>query len=67
MDGINKQIISMSTQLQSAQLAQAVQISVLKRALDMQGNAVQTLLQPVTGSLPLTTSGSVGTRLNVLA
>lgn len=67
MDGISNAIISASTQLQSTQLGQAVQFAVLKQAMDMQGAAVQALLQPVTGKLPLATSGTLGTRLNVLA
>ena len=67
MDSLANAIVNASVQMQSAQLAQAVQLGVLKKALDMQGAAVQILLQPATGPQPLATSGSLGTRLNVLA
>lgn len=52
---------------QQAELAQQVQIAVLRKAMDMQGSAALSLLQGVTGALPLADSGSVGTQLNVLA
>lgn len=67
MDGISNDIVNVTIQMQSAQLAQAVQLGVLKKALDLQGAAVQNLLQPLAGPLPLATSGSLGTRLNVMA
>ena len=67
MDGISKQIIAIASQLQSARLAQNVQVYVLRQAMDMQQSSVQILLQPATGLQPLATSGSLGTRLNVLA
>jgi hypothetical protein len=35
--------------------------------MDMQQSSMQILLQPTTGPQPLATSGSLGTRLNVLA
>ncbi len=66
MDGISNQIMAIAGQLQSARLAQNVQVYVLRQARDMQQSTVQTLLQPATGPLPLATSGSLGTRLNVL-
>ncbi len=67
MDGISNQIIAIASQLQSARLAQGVQVYVLRQAMDLQQSSVQILLQPSTGPLPLATSGSLGTRLNVLA
>jgi len=67
MDGISNQIIAISTQMASARLAQGVQAFVLRKAMDMQQSSVQILLQPATGPQPLATSGSLGTRLNVLA
>jgi hypothetical protein len=47
--------------------AQDVQLAVLKKAMDMQGAGTLSLLQSVTGNLPLASSGSVGTQLNLLA
>lgn len=51
---------------QQAELSQEVQIAVLRKAMDMQGSAALSLLQGVTGALPLADSGSVGTQVNVL-
>lgn len=67
MDGISNQIIAIASQLQSARLAQNVQVYVLRQAMDMQQASVQILLQPATGPQPLAASGSLGTRLNLLA
>lgn len=67
MDGISNQIIAISGQLQSAQLAQNVQVYVLRKAMEMQQASVQSLLQPAPGPQPLATSGALGTRLNVFA
>lgn len=50
-----------------ANAAQEVQLAVLKKAMDMQGSSTLSLLQSVTGNLPLATGGSVGTQLNLLA
>lgn len=50
-----------------ASSAQEVQLAVLKKAMDMQGSSMLSLLQGVTGNLPLATGGSVGTQLNLLA
>ncbi|MGX5650699.1 putative motility protein [Hydrogenophaga sp. YM1] len=52
---------------QQADVAQKVQIAMLRKSMDMQGSAALALLQGVTGALPLATSGSVGTQVNVLA
>lgn len=67
MDGISNQIIAIASQLQSARLGQNVQVYVLRQAMAAQQSTMQTLLQPATGPQPLATSGSLGTRLNVLA
>ncbi len=67
MDGISNQIISISTQMASAKLAQGVQVFVLRESMEMQEASVMTLLQPATGPQPLATSGSLGTQLNVYA
>lgn len=66
MDGISKQIIAISSQMASARLAQGVQAFVLRESMEMQEASVMTLLQPAPGPQPLATSGSLGTRLNVL-
>jgi hypothetical protein len=47
--------------------AQDVQLAVLKKAMDMQGSTMLSLLQGFTGNLPLAAGGSVGTQLNLLA
>lgn len=46
-----------------AQVAEAAQVFVLKKANDLQATSVMTLLQ----ALPLATSGSLGTKVNALA
>lgn len=51
---------------QQANAAQDVQLAVLKKAMDLQGAGTLSLLQSVTGNLPLATGGSVGTQLNLL-
>ena len=49
------------------QLAQAVQIAVMKKAMDTQAAGTLSLLQGVTGTLPLASSGTLGTQVNELA
>jgi hypothetical protein len=44
-----------------------VQLLMLKKAQDMQAQGALSLLQAVPGNLPLATSGTVGTKVNVLA
>lgn len=50
-----------------ADAAQDVQLAVLKKAMDLQGAGAISLLNSVAGNLPLATSGSAGTQLNLLA
>lgn len=52
---------------QQADVAQKVQLAMLRKSMDMQGSAALSLLQGVTGALPLADSGSLGTQVNVLA
>ena len=52
---------------QQADVAQKVQLAMLRKSMDMEGSAALALLQGVTGALPLADSGSVGTPVNVLA
>ena len=59
-------IVSTASAQASRTTADAVQINVLKKALDIQANAAATLLQ----ALPqpaLATSGSLGTQVNPFA
>lgn len=48
------------------QVDQQVQIHVMKQALNAQASAAATLLNGVTGPLPLATEGSLGTQLNAM-
>lgn len=52
---------------QQADVAQKVQLAMLRKSMDMEGSAALALLQGVTGALPLVNSGSLGTQVNVLA
>lgn len=52
---------------QQADVAQKVQLALLRKSMDMEGSAALALLQGVTGALPLADSGSLGTQVNVLA
>ncbi len=54
-------LVDASMQMQQSQLAQNVQLTVLKKTLDMQSNGVMTLLQQ---AMPLATSGTLGTQIN---
>lgn len=55
-------LVNASTQMQQ-QVAQAAQVLVLKKAMDIQSNSAVALVQ----SLPLATSGPLGTQLNTMA
>lgn len=52
-----------------AQTSQAVQVSVLKKAINLEAANAQALLQalPQPTQLPLASQGNLGTQLNVLA
>jgi len=56
-------INSVSAPQTQGEVAQAAQVLVLKKAMDVQASGVATLLQ----ALPLATSGNLGTRVNTLA
>lgn len=56
-------LVNASTQMQQSQVTQAVQVLVLKKALDAQATGALALLQ----ALPLATSGNLGTQVNVMA
>jgi hypothetical protein len=53
-------------QTRNNQTTQDVQISVLKKAMDMQESASAALLNAVAGNLPLASGGAVGTQVNTL-
>ena len=63
MDVSPAALVNASTQIQQSQVAQTAQVLVLKKAMDIQANGAITLLQ----SLPLATSGNLGTQVNTLA
>ena len=66
MDVSPTALVHAAAQTQQAQLAQAVQVSVLKKALDVQASGTLALLQAIPANLPLATSGSLGTQVNQL-
>ena len=61
-------IVNTATSMSNQQTAQAVQVSVLKKALNANEAAVATLLGGVQPAAPqLATSGPLGTQLNTYA
>jgi len=56
-------LVNASTQMQQSQVAQAAQILVLKKAMDIQATGEMALLQ----AIPLATSGNLGTHVNTMA
>jgi hypothetical protein len=67
MDVSPAALINASTQMQQSQVAQTAQVLVLKKAMDIQASGAMALIQALPANLPLATSGSVGTQLNVMA
>jgi hypothetical protein len=57
-------LVNVAVEMKQVEAAQQVQVSVLKKSLDVQATAALTLLQAVPGPLPLATSGTVGTNIN---
>ncbi len=66
MDVSTTALVNAAVQTQQANLAQDVQVSVLKKALDVQASGAMALLQAIPVSLPLANSGSLGTQVNQL-
>jgi hypothetical protein len=60
-------IASASTQFQQGTVAEAAQLLVLKKAMDIEATSALALLQAVPGNLPLATSGNLGTKVNTTA
>ncbi len=58
---------SASTQIQQGTVAEAAQLLVLKKAMDIEASSALALLQAVPGNLPLATSGNLGTKVNTTA
>lgn len=59
-------IVNTATAMSQSQTAQAVQVHVLRKAMDMQESAAATLLQALPQP-PLATSGTLGTQVNTYA
>lgn len=59
-------LVNRVVQSRQGSVAEAAQVHVLKKAMDLQEAASATLLNSVAGSLPLASSGSVGTRVNAM-
>jgi hypothetical protein len=53
-------------QMEQGQSAQAAQLAVLKKAMDMNESASQALISAATGDLPLAPDGALGTQVNTL-
>ena len=60
------QLVDRVVQSRQGSVAEAAQVHVLKKAMDLQEAASATLLNSVAGSLPLASSGSVGTQVNAM-
>lgn len=54
-------------QMQQARTAQDVQVTMIKKAQDIQSSQAAALLQTLPGPLPLASEGTLGTQLNVMA
>ncbi len=67
MDVSPAAMVNAVVQMQQAQTTQQAQILVMKKAMDVQAAGALALLQSVPANLPLASSGSVGTQVNVLA
>jgi hypothetical protein len=59
-------IVNTATAMSQSQTTQAVQVHVLRKAMDTQENAAATLLQALPQP-PLATSGTLGTQVNTYA
>lgn len=66
MDVSTAALVNAAVQTQQAHLAQEVQVSVLKKALDVQESGAMALLKAIPATLPLATSGPLGTQVNHL-
>ena len=63
MDISSNALVNENLPLSPSQVAEMAQILVLKKAMDIQSTGTLALLQ----SLPLATSGNLGTQVNAMA
>lgn len=66
MDVSPAALVNAVVDMQQASTVQAVQVSVLKKSMDVQASAALALLQALPAQLPLATSGHLGTQVNQL-
>lgn len=67
---LSNSIVNTATALASAKTSDALNMVVLKKAIDIQASSAATLLDAVQQSMPqpaLATSGSLGTQVNTFA
>jgi hypothetical protein len=67
---LSNAIINTATNMASAQKSDAVNIAVLKKALDMQQATATTMIDAMVQAMPqpaLATSGTLGTQVNTFA
>ncbi|MEZ5720136.1 MAG: YjfB family protein [Burkholderiaceae bacterium] len=67
---LSNAIINTATNMASAQKSDAVNIAVLKKALDMQQATATTMIDAMVQAMPqpaLATSGTLGTQVNTYA
>ena len=64
---LSNAIMHTATALQQNQTADAVQVAVLKKSMDMQENAAAQLLQALPQPQQLAASGTLGTQVNTYA
>ena len=67
MDVSVSAMVSGAMQMQQARVAQDVQVTMIKKAQNIQTTQATALLQTLPGNLPLATQGTLGTQLNVMA
>lgn len=64
---LSSAIIATATQQASASTGDALNVLVLKKALDMQKDSAAQMLGALTQPVPLATSGALGTQVNTWA
>jgi len=65
---LTQNIVSTATALASAKASDAVNITMLKKAMDLQETTAATMLEAVQQATPqLATSGTLGTQVNTYA
>lgn len=64
---LSNSIMHTATTMKNAETANAVQVNVLKKSMDMQENAAAQLLQALPQPQQLAASGTLGTQVNTYA